>query len=110
MNSENRLVSQDQPRVLLTVEAAAEQLSIQSALDVRATERRRDRVSQGWPAPTHPGRGAHRLSPHTTRNPVQQAKAPRVEEEDVELFEIEEIKRLTKTAPERRNDVRFVLH
>lgn len=46
---------------------------------------------------------------HITRNPVELAKAPRVEEEEVEPFEVEKIHRLIKTALDRRNGVRFVL-
>jgi integrase len=46
---------------------------------------------------------------HLTRNPVELAKSPRVEEEEIEPFEAEEIQRLIKTALDRRNGVRFVL-
>lgn len=51
---------------------------------------------------------AHRRA-HVVRNPVALAKAPRVEEDEVEPFEIAEIQRLIKTALSRRNGVRFVL-
>ena len=46
---------------------------------------------------------------HLNRNPVQLAKAPRVEEDEIEPFEIDDIQRLIKTALTRRNGVRFVL-
>lgn len=46
---------------------------------------------------------------HVTRNPVALAKAPRVEDEEIEPFEVEDIQRLIKTALARRNGVRFVL-
>lgn len=46
---------------------------------------------------------------HVVRNPVALAKSPRVEEEEIEPFETEEIQRLIKTALSQRNGVRFVL-
>lgn len=46
---------------------------------------------------------------HIKRNPVELAKAPRVEEGEIEPLEQEEIQRLIKAALERRNGVRFVL-
>lgn len=46
---------------------------------------------------------------HITRNPVALAKAPRVEEEEVEPFEAEEIQRIVTAALKRRNGVRFVV-
>lgn len=46
---------------------------------------------------------------HLVRNPVALAKAPRVEDEEVEPFEVEDIRRLIKAALVRRNGVRFVL-
>ncbi len=46
---------------------------------------------------------------HVVRNPVTLAKPPRVEEEEIEPFEIDEIRRLIKTALGKRNGVRFVL-
>lgn len=46
---------------------------------------------------------------HIVRNPVELAKAPRVDEEEVDPFEIAEIRQLITTALERRNGVRFVL-
>jgi integrase len=46
---------------------------------------------------------------HITRNPVALAKAPRVEEEEVEPFNAEEIQLVIKTALTRRNGVRFVV-
>ncbi|MEU3272536.1 tyrosine-type recombinase/integrase [Saccharomonospora sp. NPDC006951] len=44
-----------------------------------------------------------------TRNPVELAKAPRIEESEVEPFEADEIGQLLTTALARRNGVRFVL-
>jgi len=49
------------------------------------------------------------LRGHINRNPVQLAKPPRVEEDEIEPFDIEDIQRLIKTALTRRNGVRFVL-
>lgn len=46
---------------------------------------------------------------HVVRNPVALAKPPRVEEEEIEPFEIDDIRRLIKTALGKRNGVRFVL-
>lgn len=46
---------------------------------------------------------------HITRNRVALAKAPRVEEEEVEPFGAEEIQRIITTALKRRNGVRFVV-
>lgn len=46
---------------------------------------------------------------HLTRNPVMLAKAPRVEEEEVEPFEAAEIQRIITAALKRRNGVRFVV-
>jgi integrase len=46
---------------------------------------------------------------HITVNPVELAKPPRVDEDEVEPFEAEEIHRLIATALTRRNGVRFVL-
>ena len=46
---------------------------------------------------------------HIQRNPVVLAKAPRVPEEEIEPFEIDDIRRLIKTALSQRNGVRFVL-
>jgi integrase len=43
------------------------------------------------------------------RNPVELAKPPRVEEEEIEPYEIDEIKRLIAAAMVRRNGVRFVI-
>jgi integrase len=43
------------------------------------------------------------------QNPVQLATAPRVEEEEVQPFDSEDIQRLIKCALARRNGVRFVL-
>lgn len=44
-----------------------------------------------------------------TENPFEIVKAPRVDEEEVEPFEIEEIQALLTAAMNRRNGVRFVL-
>ena len=44
-----------------------------------------------------------------TRNPAEFAKPPRVDEEEVEPFEAEEIDRLLRLALEKRNGVRFVV-
>jgi integrase len=46
---------------------------------------------------------------HIQRNPVALAKPPRVEEDEIEPFEIDDIRRLIKTALDKRNGVRFVL-
>jgi integrase len=51
---------------------------------------------------------AHRRQ-HIKRNPVALAKPPRVEEGEIEPFEIDDIRRLIKTALGKRNGVRFVL-
>jgi hypothetical protein len=51
---------------------------------------------------------AHRRG-HIVRNPAAIAKAPRVEEEEIEPFELADIQRLIKAALARRNGVRFVL-
>ncbi len=51
---------------------------------------------------------AHRRG-HITSNPVALAKAPRVEEEEIEPFDPAEIQRLIKAALARRNGVRFVV-
>lgn len=46
---------------------------------------------------------------HIVRNPVELAKAPRVEETEIEPFEVDEIGKLLTAALARRNGVRFVL-
>lgn len=46
---------------------------------------------------------------HITRNPVALASPPRVDDEEVEPFDIEDIQRLIKGSLARRNGVRFVL-
>lgn len=43
------------------------------------------------------------------RNPAEFAKPPRVEEEEIEPYEVEEVKRLLEVARGQRNGVRFVL-
>lgn len=44
-----------------------------------------------------------------TENPFEIVKAPRVDEDEVEPFEVEEVQALLTAALERRNGVRFVL-
>jgi len=44
-----------------------------------------------------------------TKNPAELATAPRLDDEEVEPFDVEEIQTLIKTALSRRNGVRFVL-
>lgn len=46
---------------------------------------------------------------HITQNPVMLAKAPRVEEEEIEPFSAEEIEQVITTALTHRNGVRFVI-
>ena len=46
---------------------------------------------------------------HITRNPVQLAKAPSAEEEEIEPFTVEEAKRLLAAAANRRNGVQFAI-
>ncbi|MFJ4469747.1 tyrosine-type recombinase/integrase [Streptomyces sp. NPDC089424] len=46
---------------------------------------------------------------HLTRNPVQLAKAPRVSEEEIEPYTVEEVKRLLRTADDRRNSARWAV-
>ena len=46
---------------------------------------------------------------HLGRNPAQLAKAPRVEEQEVEPFTVEEAQRLLMAAADRRNGVRFAI-
>ncbi|MFE0930450.1 tyrosine-type recombinase/integrase [Streptomyces mutabilis] len=46
---------------------------------------------------------------HLTRNPVQLAKAPRVSEEEIEPFTVEEVKRLLRAADDRRNSARWAV-
>ncbi|MFE1235601.1 tyrosine-type recombinase/integrase [Streptomyces tendae] len=46
---------------------------------------------------------------HLTRNPVQLAKAPRVSEEEIEPFTVEEVKRLLRAADGRRNSARWAV-
>lgn len=46
---------------------------------------------------------------HIVRNPVALAKSPRIDDEEIEPFEIEEIQRLMKTALSRRNGVRYII-
>ena len=43
------------------------------------------------------------------RNPVALAKPPRVDDKEIEPFELEDIRRIIKTALDRRNGARFVL-
>lgn len=51
---------------------------------------------------------AHRRG-RITSNPAALAKPPRLDEEEIDPFEVEDIQRLIKTALDRRNGVRFVL-
>jgi integrase len=46
---------------------------------------------------------------HLTRNPVQLAKAPRLSEEEIEPYTVEEVKRLLRAADERRNSARWAV-
>lgn len=46
---------------------------------------------------------------HLTRNPAQLAKAPRLEEQEIEPFTVEEAQRLLTVAAAQRNGVRFAL-
>ncbi|CAM5531272.1 tyrosine-type recombinase/integrase [Streptomyces canus] len=46
---------------------------------------------------------------HLGRNPVQLAKAPRVREEEVEPYTVEEVQRLLRTADNRRNSARWAV-
>lgn len=46
---------------------------------------------------------------HLTRNPAQLAKPPRVEEEEIEPFTVDEAQRLLAAAATRRNGVRFAI-
>jgi len=51
---------------------------------------------------------AHRRG-YIKTNPVALAKPPRVEEEEIEPFDLDEVQRLIETALSRRNGVRFVV-
>ncbi|MFF5144227.1 tyrosine-type recombinase/integrase [Streptomyces sp. NPDC013157] len=46
---------------------------------------------------------------HLGRNPVQLAKAPRLREEEVEPYTVEEVQRLLRTADDRRNSARWAV-
>ncbi|MES5819047.1 site-specific integrase [Streptomyces sp. RG80] len=46
---------------------------------------------------------------HLGRNPVQLAKAPRVREEEVEPYTVEEVQRLLQTADNHRNSARWAV-
>lgn len=46
---------------------------------------------------------------HITRNPAKIAKAPRLEEHEVEPFTVEEIQRLLEAAAQRRNSARWAI-
>ncbi|MEU3981430.1 tyrosine-type recombinase/integrase [Streptomyces sp. NPDC026672] len=46
---------------------------------------------------------------HLGRNPVQLAKAPRLREEEVEPYTVEEVQRLLRAADERRNAARWAV-
>lgn len=46
---------------------------------------------------------------HLARNPVQLAKAPRVSEEEIEPYTVEEVQRLLRAADDRRNSARWAV-
>ncbi|MER8263012.1 tyrosine-type recombinase/integrase [Streptomyces griseus] len=46
---------------------------------------------------------------HLTRNPVQLAKAPRLNEEEIEPYTVDEVKRLLVAADKRRNAARWAV-
>ncbi|GGO58043.1 hypothetical protein GCM10012287_55300 [Streptomyces daqingensis] len=46
---------------------------------------------------------------HLARNPVQLAKAPRLSDEEIEPYTVDEVKRLLRTADERRNSARWAV-
>lgn len=46
---------------------------------------------------------------HLVRNPVALAKAPRVDEDEIEPFDVDDVRRLMAAALNQRNGVRFVL-
>lgn len=46
---------------------------------------------------------------HLTRNPVQLAKAPRLSEEEIEPYTVDEVKRLLVAADKRRNSARWAV-
>ncbi|MCX5049332.1 site-specific integrase [Streptomyces sp. NBC_00474] len=46
---------------------------------------------------------------HLGRNPVQLAKAPRLREEEVEPYNVEEVQRLLRAADDRRNSARWAV-
>ncbi|MGW5332459.1 tyrosine-type recombinase/integrase [Streptomyces bauhiniae] len=46
---------------------------------------------------------------HITNNPVQLAKAPRVSEEEIEPYTVDEVKRLLRAADRRRNSARWAV-
>ncbi|MCF3169902.1 site-specific integrase [Streptomyces violaceoruber] len=46
---------------------------------------------------------------HLTRNPVQLAKAPRLSEEEIEPYTVDEVKRLLVAADKRRNAARWAV-
>ncbi|MFE3180809.1 tyrosine-type recombinase/integrase [Streptomyces violascens] len=46
---------------------------------------------------------------HLAQNPVQLAKAPRVREEEVEPYSVDEVQRLLKAASEQRNSARWAV-
>ncbi|MET8221799.1 tyrosine-type recombinase/integrase [Streptomyces sp. NPDC005301] len=46
---------------------------------------------------------------HLGRNPVQLAKAPRLSEEEIEPFTVEEVQRLLRAADDRRNSARWAV-
>uniref|UniRef100_A0AAU1I017 Site-specific integrase n=1 Tax=Streptomyces sp. NBC_00180 TaxID=2903632 RepID=A0AAU1I017_9ACTN len=46
---------------------------------------------------------------HLARNPVQLAKSPRVSEEEIEPYTVEEVQRLLRAADDRRNSARWAV-
>ncbi|MBK3625693.1 tyrosine-type recombinase/integrase [Streptomyces sp. MBT49] len=46
---------------------------------------------------------------HLARNPVQLAKAPRLNEEEIEPYTVEEVQRLLRAADDRRNSARWAV-
>ncbi|MFC4328740.1 tyrosine-type recombinase/integrase [Streptomyces andamanensis] len=46
---------------------------------------------------------------HITRNPVQLAKAPRISEEEIEPYTVEEVQQLSRAADDRRNSARWAV-
>ncbi len=82
----------------------------------REGDRGERREIDTWPATAHQVHRTARTAfgealkhGHLLRNPVALAKAPRVDEEEIEPFDVDEVRRLMTSALTRRNGVRFVL-